>query len=322
MSIELGFSGEQLQALSIFHPYATRKVLEAASKEQRFVYYTSADTAMRILRSGEIWMRKSHLMNDFREVDHGFDCLRGAYQNHRDRMVAVFDNLFPGFVQRLEAKFDNWMPHFRADSYITCVSEHDPSEDQYGRLSMWRAYGGGAGVAIVGKGGALLRPTNALNAYANPVAYFHRSEVDASFGQVMTNIETNKEVVRALGEQQADAYMFSVLRNAILCTKHPGFHEEREWRVLYSPSFRRSERIATSIESIGGTPQSICRLPLRDVPEEGLYGLNPAEFVERVIIGPCKFPAGVYDALAVLLTDLGISNPAEKIVFSDVPLRQ
>src|ERR1700726_1359134 len=26
--------------------------------------------------------------------------------------------------------------------------------------------------------------------------------------------------------------MFAALRYAVLCTKHPGFHEEREWRLI------------------------------------------------------------------------------------------
>jgi hypothetical protein len=51
-------------------------------------------------------------------------------------------------------------------------------------------------------------------------------------------------------------------------------------------------------------------------------GMAPPEFVERVIFGPSKFPAGIYDAFIVLLADVGIPNPAEKIIFSDVPLRQ
>lgn len=34
-------------------------------------------------------------------------------------------------------------------SYITCFSEHLESEDKYGRLSMWRGYGKGTGIALV-----------------------------------------------------------------------------------------------------------------------------------------------------------------------------
>jgi hypothetical protein len=322
LSNELAITDEQFRVFEIFHPYALSKMVGATQRNQRFVYYTSADTAMRILRNGEIWMRESHLMNDYREVEHGFDCLNEAYKKNKQRMLGVFDGMFPGFCERLETAINGWLPHFRTDSYITCLSEHDPSEDQYGRLSMWRAYGGGAGVALVVNGGPLLRPSSALRAYTSPVAYFHNAQVEEAFAQILSNVENNRDFVQSRGEQQVQASMFAALRYAILCTKHPGFHEEREWRVIYSPRFETSERITPSIESVNGIPQSICRIPLRNVPEEGLYGLAPPEFLERVIIGPSKFPAGIYDAFTVLLTEIGIPNPSEKLIFFDVPLRQ
>lgn len=322
MTNEFQISDEQLRIYGIFHPYALNKTLQAQSRQQRFVYYTSADTAMRILCNREIWMRKSHLMNDYREVEHGFECLREAYSKSKPRMLALFDGMFPGFCERLEGLFDNWMPHFRNDSYITCLSEHDPSEDQHGRLSMWRAYGSGAGVALVVNGGPILRASNALKAYTSPVAYLDNVHLEKAFAEVLDNVEKNTDFLKPLGEQQVQGNMFSALRYAVLCTKHPGFHEEREWRVIYSPRFEKSERITSSVESIGGIPQSICKIPLKDASEEGLYGLSPAQFIDRVIIGPSKFPAGIYDALTVLLADVGIENPAEKIIFSDLPLRQ
>lgn len=106
MSNEPGISEEQLQLFGIFQPYALSRNLEAQRRNQRFVYYTSADTAMRILRNGEIWMRKSHLMNDFREIEHGFECLRGEYSKSKPRMDALFDGMFPGFCERLEKLFE------------------------------------------------------------------------------------------------------------------------------------------------------------------------------------------------------------------------
>lgn len=322
MSNELGISDDQHRLFSIFHPYALAKTVAAMKQNQRFVYYTSADTAMRILQNGEIWMRKSHQMNDYREIEHGFDCLNGAYKQHKERMLTLFDGMFPGFCERLETTFNGWLPHFRMDSYITCLSEHDPSEDQYGRLSMWRAYGGAAGVALVVNGGPIWRASDALRAFASPVAYLDASQTEAEFSRLLSNIESNREYLSSLGEQQIQNRMFAAMRSAILCTKHPGFHEEREWRVIYSPTFQRSERITSSIESIGGIPQSICRIPLRDVPDEGLHGLAPADLIDRVIIGPSKYPAGIYDALLVLLADVGVANPGSKIIFSEVPLRQ
>lgn len=261
-------------------------------------------------------------MNDYREIEHGFDCLNSAYKNNKERLLAVFDGLFPGFCEQLETLFNGWLPHFRTDTYITCVSEHDASEDKYGRLSMWRAYGGVAGVAMVFNGGPFLRPSDALRANTSPVAYLNDEQFTREFSALIDSVERNRDFILPLGEQSVFSNIFAAFRHAVLCTKHPGFREEREWRVIYVPSFQRSDRMVSTIESINGTPQSVCKLPLKDVPEEKLIGLNLPELIDRVIIGPSKFPVGIYDALLTLLTEAGVENPASKIIISDLPLRQ
>jgi Protein of unknown function (DUF2971) len=257
---DFGFSDDHYRRFGIFHPYALRKTVAAAQSKQRFVYYTTAETAANIIFSGEIWMRKSHLMNDYREIEHGFDCLNKAYKKNLPLMGEIFDGVFPGFCARLESLFNAWLPATRTDTYITCVSEHDVSEDSYGRLSMWRAYGGAARVALVVSGGPLFRPTEALKAYASPVAYYSDDQVEKDFSQILANVADNIEFLKSLGEDQVRNHMFGVLRNAVVCTKHPGFFEEREWRITYSPSFLKSDRITSSIATIDGTPQLICRI--------------------------------------------------------------
>jgi hypothetical protein len=64
------------------------------------------------------------------------------------------------------------------------------------------------------------------------------------------------------------------------------------------------------------------KIPLKDVPEEGLIGLNLPQLIDRVIIGPSRFPVGIHDALLALLTEAGVENPVSKIIVSDLPLRQ
>jgi hypothetical protein len=320
---DVGMSDDHYRLFGIFHPNALSKTVAAVQSKQRFVYYTTAETAVSILRGGEVWMRKSHLMNDYREIEHGVACLSAAYSKNVETMRALFEQPFPGFCAQLENLFNGLLPAIRTDTYITCLSEHDSSEDRYGRLSMWRAYGGAAParVALVVSGGPLFRPTDALKAYTSPVAYYADDQVEKDFSQVLANVADNLELVKSLGQDQVRNYMFAVLRSAVVCTKHPGFFEEREWRVIYSPSFLKSDRITSQIATIDGTPQSICKLPLSDVPEEGLTGLKVQNFLDRVIIGPSKYPSGIYDALMRVLTDAGVSNPASKIVVSDVPLR-
>jgi len=63
----------------IFLPYATERMKQARDRGSRFVYYTSAATAERILRKAEIWMRNAMTLNDAMEARHGLNCLINAY---------------------------------------------------------------------------------------------------------------------------------------------------------------------------------------------------------------------------------------------------
>ena len=154
------------------------------------------------------------------------------------------------------------------------------------------------------------------------MAYLNDERFNREFATLIDSVESNRDFVQSLGDQIVLNNIFAAFRHAVLGTKHPGFHEEREWRIIYSPSFQKSDRIISTIVSINGTPQSICKLPLKDVPEEGLTGLSLPKLIDRVIIGPSKFPVGIYDALLALLTDAGVENPVSKLIVSDLPLRQ
>jgi hypothetical protein len=115
--------------------------------------------------------------------------------------------------------------------------------------------------------------------------------------------------------------MFNVLRFAAYCTKHPGFREELEWRVIYSPSFELSETISHEIVSIDGVPQRIYKIPLIDAPEKGLDGADIPQFFDRIIIGPTDYPIAIRDAFETALHTAGVEDPAERIVVSDIPIR-
>jgi len=56
---------ERERLIQIFHPYALERLANAQSQGTRFVYYTSADAAISILKNKEVWMRKSSCMNNF-----------------------------------------------------------------------------------------------------------------------------------------------------------------------------------------------------------------------------------------------------------------
>ncbi len=267
-------------------------------------------------------MRNATTMNDYKEVEHGFECLNHAYKGEAGQLFKkVMDENFPGAAAEIETRFNAWLPGLRRDTYLTCVSEHLYGEDTYGRLSMWRAYGGKTGVALVLNSAPFYSETNALKAYSSPVAYLDEAQFARHFAEIVTGMASAADLIQQIGKERTFQLTFNMLRFAVLCTKHPGFREEQEWRVIYSPTMELSERIVGSIETVGGTPQKVFKIPLRNVPEQGLYGMDVPEILDRIIIGPTEFPGAIYQAFHQILTDLGVPNPEQRIAISDIPLR-
>jgi hypothetical protein len=309
----------------VFFPYATREADRVSRDQTKLVHYTSAEVAQSIIRNNCVWMRNATTMNDAREIDYGLECLAGAY-NHSDagnRFRALVESIWPGLSKEFEQVFNGWQPSFKQDTYLTCVSEHGGAiEDLYGRLSMWRAYGGTSGVALVLNSGVFHSTSNVLNAYSSPVLYATQAEFDDHFDELIGSMEREREAIsRKFDQRQFAGLVFEVFRFAVMSTKHPGFKEEREWRVIYTPKIHPSSRLTRSVEVVRGVPQVVYKIPLEDVPESGLVGLALPGLLDKIIIGPTKYPKVTAEAFIQLLAEVGIPDPERKVVLSDIPLR-
>lgn len=275
-----------------------------------------------MVSSREVWLRKSNIMNDFSETEHGLACIQEAYNGPiGTKLKELVNNIYPGISDDFEKAFDKWIPNFRLDTYLTCVSEHLPEEDSHGRLSMWRAYGGPTGVALVLNSRPFFRK-NEMNAYSLPVFYKNASSFGATFETSVQNLENNQDIVKKLGRPSLMEAMFFMFRLALLCTKHEGFHEEREWRVVYTPEYDRSEILIPDIATIRGIPQLLYKLPLKNNPARGIIDIEIPELLDRIIIGPTEFPQAVAEAFIIRLAQIGVKDSANKVVVSDIPLRQ
>lgn len=306
----------------VFFPNASKAFDAALAHGGRFAYYTTAATALLVLENEEIWMRNTAVMNDYMEVEHGLECLVQAYQEEAGAELRdAMDECFPGVSEELTKLFNSWIPTIKTHTYIASFSEHEASEDDYGRLSMWRAYGGTAGVALIFNGGPLFRPSDALMAYSSPVAYMRPSNVANELRTIARNIRQHKVEIQRQGRDHLRATMFEALRFGAVCTKHPAFAEEREWRVISTQLLHKSERLVPEVEVIGGIPQLVLKLKLQDHPEEGLYGIEIPSFLDRILIGPCEHPEPIRAALIALLAKRQVPEPEKKVIVTGVPLR-
>ncbi len=314
---------EHWKALQVFTPpRSLKKWKDAANSNQRFVHYTSAEAAMKIISQREIWMRSTLVMNDYSEVRYGVERVAAFMTSEEARPCwEIFEKSKAGSADEFKKSYDAWVHDLETNTYVTCLSEHDSTEDEIGRLSMWRNYAGGTGVAMVINGHVMMRFSDALNAYTHPVLYLTDDELLSEFSATLKNIVENADFVAAMTHEHRTSYLFGLLHSFAYSLKHPGFHEEREWRVVYRPNFEKSKYITSDVSSVGGVPQMIYRIPLRDLPEENFFGLNPDALLDRLIIGPTEHPLAMGDAFAELLRRADVQNPRLKIRFSNMPVR-
>ncbi|MGB4066398.1 MAG: DUF2971 domain-containing protein [Nitrospira sp.] len=314
---------DQDRITNIFFPHIEHEKREVMDSGCRFAYYTTADTATKILESKQIWLRNTAVMNDYSEVEYGFNCLNCAYKTEPGiNFNTALNTCFPGLDDEVKELFNGWLPIIREDTYVTCVSEHLPDEDQHGRLSMWRAYGCGTGVALVINGAVMFGNTQVLKVFSSPVAYERPNTVADQLNKIAKNISNDVDFLRSVGRDVMKNSVFNMFLFGILCTKHPGFHEEREWRAIASPKIYPTPHCTSAIEVIYGTPQRVLKLDLKDHQAKGLVGLAIPELIERIIIGPCQFPAIIRAAFLELLQEAGVPDAAKRIIISDIPLRQ
>lgn len=296
--------------MGIFHPYGLKRKKELETNGTRFVHYTNADAAMSILQNKEYWMRKSSCMSDYMEVQHGLKCLYSAYKK---RFKLVLDGIFTNFSTVIEKPFNDWTPYFQTDTYFTCISEHKNEEDTYGRLSMWRAYGEASGVAFVLNNGDFLNPSDPIDGiFSYPVDYLNDQGVEERLNTIADNISANLDFIRQQGPDIIANWVFQTLRVMALCTKHPGFSEEKEWRIIFSPRLDKSTRVTKAIRNVKGGLQPVYTVPLRNIPT----------LINRIIIGPTQYPWAAQEAFIDLLTMVGVIDAAKKVFVSDIPLRR
>lgn len=303
----------------IFNPGLIEQSVAVAAEGKRFVYYTSADTAMKVLCNQELWFRNAIVMNDFSEISYGLELIRSVFSGPEGkRFRDAVEDIFNGTIEKADELLSGWESDWRLETYIACVSLHDPKEDTRGRLSMWRAYGD---TALVVNNTPMTAVTDLLAVFSVPVLYLSEDELTEYLSGITNSILINRSYLKGLGQDILVSYIHQMLFRFAIATKHPGFSEEKEWRLYYRPSERNSPGMRKETVVLNGVPQSVYKLRLADEPENGLHGADIPSLLDRIIVGPNEFPYVSYRAFVDVLDELGVEDATRKVVVSDIPLR-
>lgn len=300
------------------------KVKNIINKGIKFSHYTSAVVGLAIIENGVVWLRNASLMNDYSEIIYGENLFREYLEkdDRGEKLSKILFDIHPDVQREFWARIDVSLRHRIENTYITCLSEHGSGsidEEKYGRLSMWRAYGGNQNVALIINNDFLHLNTEYLGLFSIPVLYMDSKKYEIYLDDIINNIKDNIETIKEQNTSVIINALYFFIHCLILSTKHIGFSEEREWRIIYSPGIYtcKGDAIDKSIEIINGIPQIVCKLNLNNIDGIPQY-LN---LIDSIIIGPTKYESPIRDAFISTLDKKGAPDPKSKIKASGIPLR-
>lgn len=290
-------------------------------RNEKVAHYTSAANALSIIRGRTLWLRNAALMNDFSEIAFGKQCLVACLRSSLPKLEAAFAQQHSGLLPEVIQAIDNVDHVLNTQTYLTSFAQHH-ADDELGRLSMWRAYGGPvAGVAIVFNTEAFGNEKGQMNVFGHPVNY-GPGVFNEVFEHAIGTLAERQDLIAALSRDRLRTILFHTFQDLMLTTKHQGFIEEQEWRVIYSPFRFPSAFVEGAVEVVGGIPQMVYKVPLRDQPSLHMPELEMDKLIHRVIVGPCQYPQQVAFALHQALDAIGVQAASDRIKISGIPLRQ
>lgn len=313
--------------ISVFMPQSAALREGLRSSGGLLAHYTTAENALRILKGQQIWLRNVRFMNDFSEVQHGLNMLRRFFSPTepdlgRESFFSALNAIQPNLVENAIGQFNGILDRVENQTYISCLSVHHPHENELGRLSMWRGYGRGAApVAIVIKTHTMARFTDALGVFSSPVIYQDQDAFFEVMRALPQRVIANEEFLRSVDANWLTHMLFQSLLAYSISQKHRGFAEEQEWRMLHILGHHSIGVLEQDVEAVGGTPQNILKLKLKNPETMPDAAISVPELLERIIVGPSEFPDGIAEGLIKVLEKLGVQDASDRVVISKIPLR-
>lgn len=296
-------------------------------KRPFLAHYTTISTLENIVSNEEFWFSNPLNMSDISEVRFGALAGVNAFRNYHDtlRRVCKTQERFEILSNAFEGYFHEFDSSHVLDTYVLCLTNHDP-QDTDGRLSMWRAYGGN------GNGAAIIIDTSKINALAgvhplifSDVKYCSEQERDQWINQTLIKLA---EIIdsKAIPDELLYVpafYLFERLKIFALFSKHSGFKEEDEWRAVYL-AHRDISNIYGHMLGYASTKRGIelkFKYKVKPIPNVTAADLSLEKIIHQIILGPSQASYLALNSTKRMLQMLGKPALADRVIASNIPFR-
>ncbi len=212
----------------VFFPYQYSKLREL----NELSHYTDFGTAIKIFENNELWLSEPKLMNDLSENKYSKGILKHVLTktNQGKNFKLLCSRLFSFNIDNLvNSNFT-----FQDTRYIASLSEHKLN-DYNGELCMWDRYGRKDGVCIVLNKEPIINGPGHIPLFVSSVGYFTIEKLINHIENLTRSITNNYFMIDKLSQKEIINYLYFIFYFAVVGIKHPSFHDENEWRLIYSP---------------------------------------------------------------------------------------
>ncbi len=295
------------------------------NRKPLLAHYTSIQTLEKIVTNNEIWFSNPMLMNDMEELRFGINEGDRLFHDHTVlREACGSEKRYLELYTAFDVYYDKLDLEHAKDIYTFCLSEHDIGETD-GILSMWRGSGGNGNGAAIVLDTSKLAPIGESPFVFSKVHYLssedRRSWIDAKINETAAIIRTHDIPDDKL--YFAAYAFFERLKVFALFTKHPGFKEEREWRIVYLPDRDKKKRIDPMLHYAVSDKGVEPKLKFKIGPLDGVTGeeLSLEALVDHIILGPSAASHLAVHGIRRMLEKSGRVELAKKLIASSTPFR-
>lgn len=288
-------------------------------------HYTSLYNLENILKNEEIWLSNPLFMNDLEEVRFGvltgFDLV---ITNDKLRSSLGDEERIDRFFDHFSQCYEDFANEQVIDLYIMCFSVHN-ADDGDGRLSMWRGYGqNGSGAALVfdtSKVTVIDDSPLALAAVQYATNQDRAALLRAKIEEVAIFLTANDIPLEYL-HAVADALFKRICIFAVF-SKHIGFYEEEEWRLVYLKDRDEKDKLKPYFSYFNGTEgiQPKLKLPTKAIPGVISEDFKFSDIIRSIIIGPTSSSPLARASLQRMLEAIGKPELVDRLYMSNIPFR-